>query len=54
MKPSRQFQSPKQADLEMALKLAQIQKLQASAYKDRQEAFEESMASLNPMRNLKK
>jgi hypothetical protein len=53
MKPSRQFQSPKQADLEMALKLAQIQKLQASAQKDRQEVFEESMAPLNPLRNIK-
>ena len=54
MKPTRQFQNPKQAELEMALKLAQIQKLQASAYKDRQEAFEESMSPLDPMRNLKK
>ena len=54
MKPTRQFQSPKQADLEMALKLAQIEKLKASAYKDRREAFDESLAPLDPVRNLKK
>jgi hypothetical protein len=54
MKPTRQFQIAQQSDLDNALKLAQIQKLQASAAKDRQQEFEISLKPLNPLRNLKK
>jgi len=52
MKPTRQFQIAKQSDLDNALKLAQIQKLQASAAKDRQQVFEQSLKPLDPLRNL--
>ena len=53
MKPTRQFQNTKQIDLERALKRAQIEKLQASAAKDRQQVFEQSLEPLDPLRNIK-
>jgi hypothetical protein len=51
MKPPRQFQKPKEAELGRALKIAKIQKLQASAYKDRQDALDQSLMLLDPTRN---
>jgi hypothetical protein len=54
MKPTRQFQKTKKIHLESALKRAQIEKLQASSAKDRQQVFEESLKPLDPLRNLDK
>ena len=54
MKPTRQFQKTKQIDLESALKRAQIEKLQSSTAKDRQQVFEQSLKPLDPLRNLDK